>query len=510
MDFKNTPYYKVGRATELSGKDRIVYRLLEILPGFLTWGTILCMFLIPIFFPYFGSVFIILFDLYWLLKTFYFSIYLYQNWKKTKHNMSIDWEERLVHFKYDYIQHLILLPFYNESKEVVEKSIESLVQSKYDKSKMIVVLACEEKAGSYATSIADEMQKRFARVFGHFIVTIHPQGVVGEMAGKGSNIAYAAEEAKTQVIDKEHIPYENIIVSAFDIDTVCFPDYFNCLTWNFLTVENPFRSSFQPVPLYNNNLWDTHAFSRISSASNTLLQMMQQERPDQLETFSSHSMSFKALYEIGYWQKNMVSEDSRIFWNALLAFNGDYQVIPLSYPISMDANLAPTFGQTLKSIYKQQRRWSWGVENVPYVLFGFMKNKLVPIKKKLLFTFVLLDGFWTRSMGSIIILLSGWLILWLGGRGFNSTVLSYNLPIITGNLMKITMVGLILSAAVSLSFLPPHPKILGWKEKFLFVLQWLFIPFLVIIFGSIPSVDAQTRLMFGKYMGFWVTPKHRK
>jgi hypothetical protein len=72
------------------------------------------------------------------------------------------------------------------------------------------------------------------------------------------------------------------------------------------------------------------------------------------------------------------------------------------------------------------------------------------------------------------------------------------------------MFGLILSALISFSFLPPHPQKFDLKQKALFLLQWLLIPSIVIIFGSIPSIDAQTRLMFGKYMGFWVTPKHRK
>ena len=47
--------------------------------------------------------------------------------------------------------------------------------------------------------------------------------------------------------------------------------------------------------------------------------MVQQERPERMATFSSHSVSFQALYEVGYWQTNMVSEDSRIFWNLLVA-----------------------------------------------------------------------------------------------------------------------------------------------------------------------------------------------
>jgi hypothetical protein len=72
------------------------------------------------------------------------------------------------------------------------------------------------------------------------------------------------------------------------------------------------------------------------------------------------------------------------------------------------------------------------------------------------------------------------------------------------------MIGLLLSAFISYEFLPPHPTGLGWKEKTIFWLQWFLIPILVIFIGSIPSIDAQTRLMFGKYMGFWVTPKHMK
>ncbi len=510
MDFKHSIYYRIGRAGDLSGSDRALYRLFEIVPGFLSWLSIACIFFFSFRAPFAAAIFIILFDIYWILKVLYLSIYLRQNWKKTRHNMSVDWKAKLANLKYDRIRHMVLLPFYNESYDVIEKSLEALLVSKYDPSKFIIVLAGEEKNKAHATDMQARAKRQFGGKFGSLFCTIHPAGVSGEMPGKGSNIAYAAEAARVEVLDRAQIPYEDVLVSAFDIDTVAYPQYFECLTWNFLTCEDPFRSSFQPVPLFNNNIWQTPALSRVVAFSATFWQMIQQERIDRLVTFSSHSISFKTLRDIGYWQKNMVSEDSRIFWNAYLAYNAEYKVVPLCFPVSMDANLAPTFWQTAKNVYKQQRRWAYGVENGPYVFMGFVKNSLIPLHKKIRFTFILLEGFWSLATNPIIIFFLGWLPVMLGGRDFNATVLSYNLPIITRILMTVAMLGIFLSVTIAASFMPQAPEGTTKISKLAVLLQWILIPVTVILFGAVPGLDAQTRLMLGRYMGFWVTPKHRK
>jgi hypothetical protein len=67
------PDFKVGRATELSGKDRQFYRLLEILPGLFSWITLIGVILASIYFPVFAAYFIIAFALYWVLKTAFLS-----------------------------------------------------------------------------------------------------------------------------------------------------------------------------------------------------------------------------------------------------------------------------------------------------------------------------------------------------------------------------------------------------------------------------------------------------
>jgi hypothetical protein len=503
-------YLKVGKASDLKNGEKRLYRYLEILPGFLAVGTLISLFFISWLIPIWASFFIIAFDLYWVIKTFYLSIHLRVNWRRMRHNIKLDWRERLSKLKYDHIWQMVILPFYTEGREVVFPSIESLIKADWNKDRMIVILASEERAGEDAQLIAKEAKEKYGNNFAHFFITTHPDDIEGEIKGKSANITWAAEEARKNILDTNKINYENVLVSPFDIDTQPYPQYFTCLTWHFLTCEKPFRSSFQPVPLYNNNIWDAPALSRVVAVSGTFWQMIQQERPERLATFSSQSVSFKTIYEAGYWQTNIVSEDSRIFWTSLLRFDGDYRVVPLSYPVSLDAPLAPKFLETAKNVYKQQRRWGWGVENVPYMLFGFWKNKKISRRKKLHYSFMQLEGFWSLSTNPLIIFLMGWLPLMLGGRDYNESLLSYNLPRATRNLMIVAMFGLIMSAIITISFLPPRPAHRKKHRYFFMVLQWVLIPFTIPLFGALPGLDAQIRLMLGRYMGFWVTPKHRK
>ena len=500
---------RIGKGDELRGRDYVLYRVYEILPGFLSWFTIFAAIACSWVFPMQTAIFIIAFDVFWLLKTVYLSLHLRTNWKRIKKHIGTDWAEKLEKLEHDHIYHMIMLPFYKEHTSIVEKTLATLLQCKYDSKKMIVVLAAEERAGKESQDIAHAMKEKYGGTFGHFVVTVHPGDIPGELAGKGSNIAYAAESARKEVLDTYQIDYKNVLVSAFDIDTIVYEQYFACLTFMFLTSERPYRTSFQPVPVFNNNIFEAPAISRVVAYSATFWQMVQQERQERLATFSSHSIPFSTLYEVSYWQSNMVSEDSRIFWNCYMKYNGDYLVTPMSYPVSMDANLAPGIWQTVKNIYKQQRRWSYGVENFAYIMFNFSKNKKIRFGEKLRIFLINIDGYWSLATNPIMIFLLGWMPILLGGRDFNSSMLSFNLPYITRNIMIITMANLVLSYMISVSLMPVMPE-KPRRKKIYHLLQWLFVPLTITIFGAIPALEAQTRLMFGKYMGFWVTPKYRE
>ncbi len=510
-EYIHTPYFHVGRASELTGNDRRLYRFLEMLPGLLTWGTLFGTVLISYFAPRGAALFIIAFDLYWLLKTAYLSFHLHHNYSRVKKNLATDWQKKLEGTSYQHLYHLILLPFHSESTTVIEDTLLSLTKAHYDLSKFIVVLAAEQSGGPDAITRAHDAEKKFNNTFGHFLVTVHPSNVPGELAGKGSNISYASEEVRKQILDVKHIAYTDVIASAFDIDSVIYPEYFNVLAYHFITSKNPYRTSFQPIPFYNNNIWDVPPFSRVPALSGTFWQMIQQERPEELVTFSSHSVSFQTLVELGYWQRNIVSDDSRIFWNAYVAYNGAYTVTPMAYPVSMDANLGKNFIETCKNVYKQHRRWMWGAENVPYLLFSFIKNKRIPIKKRLSTALIQIDGYWALATNPIFIFLLGWLPGVIGGYTFAHSTLAYNLPIITQLLMVLSMSGILSSAFIASQFVPKAPEHIKrpYLSRTIMVIEWLLVPFSIVVFGALPGIEAQTRLLLGKYMGFWVTPKHR-
>lgn len=506
------PYYlKIGKATDLKDKkERIIYRIFEIIPGFLVWLTLIGIFIASWLMPVWASLFIIIFCIYWFLRTVYFSICLIFSYKRLNENLNSDWQNKLSSLKnWQNIYHLVIFPMYKESLEIVEPSFQALLDSQYPKNKMIVVLAIEERAGDIAENVAEEIEKKFGDKFYRFLITCHPKDIEGEIAGKGSNEAWAGRQAKEKIIDQEKIPHENIIVSSFDIDTQVFPQYFSCLSYHFLTDDNPFRASFQPIPLYLNNLEEAPFFSRVVSSCNIFWQMIQQQRPEKLVTYSSHSMSFKALVEMDFWQINVVSEDAGIFWKSFLFYDGNYKVVPLYYPISMDSCVAEKIRETIANQYKQQRRWAWGSEGIPYLLFGFLKNKKISFNKKFHYGFLMIEGFWAWGTNALLILFLGWLPVVLGGDEFAGTVLSYNLPYLTGNIMKFSLIGVIVFMVVNTLLIRLRPFSFG-SFKYLFIFtQWIFLPFSLIFFGTFPAIEAQTRLMFGKYMGFWVTEKSR-
>ena len=97
----------------------------------------------------------------------------------------------------------------------------------------------------------------------------------------------------------------------------------------------------------------------------------------------------------------------------------------------------------------------------------------------------------------------------MGGHVFNASVLSYNLPIIATWFLSLATLGLLVLAVFFVYLIPERPKEYPMRKSTLMFFQWVLVPLTMVIFSSIPGLDAQGRLFLGKYLGFWVTPKIR-
>ncbi|MDD3905949.1 MAG: glycosyltransferase family 2 protein [Candidatus Omnitrophica bacterium] len=496
-------------------KDRFYQRLFEIIPGFLTWTTLGGLFALAFIKPLWVAIFVITFDLYWVIRISYLTFLLVFAYRRLGKEKKIDWlkESRSAGcvdgLEYKNIYHAVLFPAYKEGLDILTPSIEALEHANYPKDKMIVVLSIEERAGEEVWRNALSLKEKYAKHFFHFIATRHPENIPGEVKVKGANATWGAKALK-EFVDSKKIDHEHVIISCFDADTCADEEYFGCLAYHYIINKKRTHSSYQPIPVYNNNIWQARSIARILELGSSFMQMIETMRIEKFVTFSSHSMSFRTLCEVGYWPVDMISDDSVIYWKCFLHFNGDYSVIPMYVTVSMDVATEKGIIQTVIKQYKQKRRWAWGVENFPYVMMGFRKNNKIPFFVKARRAFNILESHYTWAVWAIIITFIAPLPLIFGGGLFRQTAIGYNLPSVAAALFRVSLFTIFVCMFIGVRLLPPRPKEVKRQKIVVMVAQWVFSPLVAALLGSTPAIDAQTRLMLGKYMHFYVTSKSRR
>ncbi len=486
------------------------YRLYEILPGLSIWLTLVVCVFLSFFFPLAMIYAIIIFDVYWVLRVVYFSFYLIFSWNRFRQAIKIDWLARLKdEFPvWKQKKNVIFLPLANENSDVVKATLEALLKSTYPTDKLYVVFSGEARRQSNWDNVQKNVKEFFSGKFADIIYYTHPDNLTDEIPGKGSNIHYAELEFK-KYADARSWDYKDIIISVFDVDTIVHPQYFAHLNYMYCSHPRPERSSFQPVTLYNNNMWESPSVLRVMAFGTSFWMLFSLARLDNLVTFSSHSMSFKAALECGGHAKDIVSEDSRIFFQCWLHYGGDYEVTPLYIPVSMDTVRDENLWKSLKNLYFQQRRWAWGTENIPYLLWQYKKHKEIGRWKKIVMLFHEWEGKWSWAVVAILLTVLGRLPLWVAGNDIRQSALFFNAPHVLENLMTLATLGLFLSAIISMLILPPRPQSHPHYKYLFMLLQWVLVPVSLILFSAMPCIDAMTHLMLGKYLGFNVSVKKR-
>jgi len=486
-------------------------RLFEILPGLTSWFFLLLPILLVLISPKYFTFYMIFYISFWLVRTFVMSYRLIIGYKNYRRDRQTDWSAKLKSLpNWDRIVHLVIVPTYKEDVEILKYSVRSVLDSVYPKDKIIYVLATEERDKERALENGRVLEKLYGKEFLHFETVMHPKDIPGEVVGKGGNITYAAKKV-LQYIDSQKIPYENVIVTTLDADHVMDRQYLADLTYKYLTDNDPVHKSFQPLPMFFNNIWDVPMMNRLIAMGSSFWQLIVTTRPSRLRNFSAHAQSLEALVRVDFWSTKTIVEDGHQFWRTYYKFNGRHEVVPLYTPIYQDAVLADTFRETMREQYLQKRRWAWGVSDIPYVMEHTIKNSNIPFFDRWANALILWESHISWSTTSITLASTAWIPFFFRDK-FQTDILSYSFPIFYSRILIIAWIGMIITLTISTLLSPPRK---GRKPFGRILLDWVMTPIVLpisnIFFSSLPAMESQSRLMIGRYLEiFHVTAKSIK
>jgi hypothetical protein len=489
------------------------WRFLEIFPGAVAWIFLISPIVFSSIAPSAVAVYILFFDFYWLLRALYMAWYLSLSYKRMKKALRTDFGEKLAKLTREETFNLnpkdvyqtIIFATFGEEENTLGPSISSVIEAEWNPKKKLVVLAGEERDKERLYRVGEELKRKYSDKLFDFLIMEHPDGIAGEVRGKGAGAAWAGRRF-SEYVSLKGLNEDEILITIADADTRFHRQYFNNIAYEFAKNPNRHRRSFQPIPLYSNNIWYAPTISRLTAWGSSFWQMIEASRPWRLVNFSTHSYSLRMLREMDYWAVNVVNEDSCQFWRAYFAFNGDHEAIPIYLPVHLDAVLADDIFTTMKNQYLQKRRWAYGVEHFPYIVTESIKHKEIPFADKFIKIWRLLEGTITWSTASFYLMFVGWLPV-IFSEAYRNTVLAYNFPSFARAILSLAWIGLIVSIYVSLSFLPPRPRNIKKMRYLEMAADWIVTPISAIFFGSIPALESQTRLALGQYLTFWVTPK---
>lgn len=527
------------------GKRTKKYRFFEILPGMMSYLMLFLLVFLSWWNPIIAGIYLLVIIFTIIVKAIRLGIYTVRGYRLLEKAQKIDWRSRLNDLsnpamsltkwqgnksnvfhkkrhicaledilkepgeypKPDDLYHIIILAAYNESIDVIDTTIKSLLNTTTPNSHLIVVFAYEQRGGEEIARTAAILKDRYGDKFGRFYTVMHPKDMPDEVVGKGGNITYAGQYI-AKVLKNEGKDFSNYIVTSLDCDNKPYPSYFDYVSYEYIIHKDRKQLAYQPISLFINNIWDVPAPMRVVATGNSFWNIISSAQPDKLRNFASHSQPLSALAEMDFWSKRSIVEDGHQFWRSYFFFKGNYGVVPVYVPIYQDAVLSETYKKTLYAQFKQLRRWGYGVSDIPYVASHiFVKNRQVPFLDSLVRFYELLDGHVTLASVAILVTFGGWVPLLVSpdsGRSFPA----HQLPQTISILMMASLIGVLITIFFSLKILPPRPSRYKKHRIIYMVVQWFLMPVTSILYSALSALNAQTHLLFGRYLDkFDVTEK---
>lgn len=489
----------------LTTHERKILRLMEIIIGISTWLVITMPLWLSFWHPAVVAYFVLMFNVYWLYKSGVLGVNAIRSYLKLSAYVREDWK-KLAEKEKDWqkIHHVVIIPEYKEPYSVLRDTLENLTKQDFPKERLFVILATEER-DEKAPQIAADLKKEFNNHFGKFIITKHAL-TSGEVSGKSSNMAHAAQEA-TKILEKEKIDINLTTVTSCDADALLHPKYFSYLSYLFLRDAERKYHFYQSAIMFYSNIWKVSLPGRVLNTLGSIWSLAQLVLEHRLINFSTYSLSLATAKEIGYWSRKVIPEDYHMFFKTYFKLGEKVKTKPIFLPTLADGAESTSFFKTLFNQYEQVKRWAWGVSDDPWLIKNLFLRKEIPLRDRMTKLFyVLVDNH--------LVWPTNWFIMNLGSNlpplinpAFERTILGHTLPFLSSVVLSLSAVFLVVVVVIDLKLKPARPVTYPkWKIPFLY-LQWLSLPIVGFFLSSLPGLDAHTRLLLGKRLEYRVTEK---
>lgn len=483
----------------------LVVRAIEMLFPLTTWSILTLPLWLSPFHPAIVAYFILTFDVYFLYKSLTVTIHSTISYLTLKRLSHVDWQQLARKLpEFHKIHHAVILTNYKESTEKVRRTLEYLAAQDFPTSRIIIILAMEGREGNDAKIRAKELIRYFASTFETIEACFHPV-IAGEVVGKASNSAWAGKYL-SRLIRKKGIDLNYVTVTSCDADSLLPAKYFSYLTHAFLTDRQRFFHFYwAPVLLYS-NFWEVALPVRLQATIASIMRLSSLSKSDSLMQISTYSLSLMMLEKIGYWDTDIIPEDWHIFLQAFFTLGEKVKTMPIYLTVSRDAVNSTSFIRSIRSRYEQEKRWAWGVTDVPYALSKLFDSRHIPLLPKIFRVYHVVEThlFWPTSF---FILTLGASIPALVNPVFSRTALGHNLPRMSGLILTITTSFIAMLIFIDLKSRPKRPLHFSVAKTPLLLFQWVLLPVVSFFLSALPALEAHTRLLLGKRLEYKVTEK---
>jgi hypothetical protein len=525
---------------------RWLQRLLEMVPGVVSWAVLVGPIWLSFSYPWLVAYFVLSFDFYWLCRALWFAGAVLVAHSRIRQVAEIDWRSRLAGLadpprrrselmarlgasgadrralrremaaldqiealpdppsSPDLYTHLALIPTYTESLEKLRATLRALADADWPRERKICAIITRQSDTAGIANVS-ALQTEFADEFADLIHILDPLEP-GIVVGKSSAMAFGGRQLYRILVRERGMDPAFLLVTDLDADYRVHREYFNYLTWVHLSDANRETQLYQPIPYFHNNLWEAPMLLRLFAAVLTQLQMWRSVLPEKLQSFGSYTASMRLIHEVGYWATDAIPEDSRFYWKSFFTYGDRFRAVPLFIPIYGDAVRARTYWRSLASQYLQARRWAWGVTDIPYVVQNAIQHSEIPLSSRAWRVANLFGEHINWAIAPFVVMFGATVPL-LINPAFAATTLGQNLPVYASAMLSTALVALVALIWVESRIVPPRPAHWGWFHRFLSYIQWGGLPFVGIFFSTLPALDAQTRLLTGRYLEYRVTEK---